>query len=182
MTKPLESPNGSPFHRGEREIQARLGVREQVEELGRRFIRDYLPDEHRDFYATLTHLIIGTVDGAGRPWASILVGQPGFIETPDERTVRVNARRLYGDPSNHNLVPGAPIGVLGIQYQARRRNRLTAKVRDVTDDVLTLNVDQTFGNCPQYIQAREAELTSDLAGIGGERPSVSFVKLNDRSR
>jgi hypothetical protein len=43
----------SPFHRGERDIQSRLGVREQIEDIGQRFIRDYMPDEHRQFYAKL---------------------------------------------------------------------------------------------------------------------------------
>ncbi len=182
MTEPREEPTGSPFHRGERDVQTRLGVRKQVEELGRRFIRDYLPEEHRSFFAMLTHLIVGTVDGAGRPWASVLVGKAGFIETPDPRTVTVNARRLYGDPSNRNLAPGAPVGVLGIQYHTRRRNRLTAKVREVTDDALTLSVDQTFGNCPQYIQAREAEFTAEFDEIGEERPSISFSSLNACAR
>ncbi len=39
----------SPFHRGEREIQSRFGVREQIENVGQRFIRDYMPGEHRQF-------------------------------------------------------------------------------------------------------------------------------------
>ena len=39
----------SPFHRGEREIQTRLGVREQTEDIGHRFIRTYMPEEHRAF-------------------------------------------------------------------------------------------------------------------------------------
>lgn len=182
MKNLAEKVRESPFHRGEREVQSRLGVRDQVEELGQRFIRDYLPQEHRDFYAQLSHLILGTVDASGRPWASVIVGPPGFIATPDERTVTVNAHRLHADPSNGNLSPGAPVGVLGIQYDTRRRNRITAKVEDVTEDVLKLRVDQTFGNCPQYIQARDAELTPDIAEIGDERPSVSFVKLNERTK
>lgn len=35
----------SPFHQGEQAIQQRLGVRESVEKLGRRMIRDHIPDQ-----------------------------------------------------------------------------------------------------------------------------------------
>jgi len=63
----------SPFHRGEHEIQSRKGVRDQVEEIGQRFIRDYLPDEHREFHQQLPMLFVGSVDNSGRPWASVLV-------------------------------------------------------------------------------------------------------------
>ena len=43
----------TPFHRGERAVQERLGVADQVADLGRRVIRDHMPDQHRDFYAAL---------------------------------------------------------------------------------------------------------------------------------
>ncbi len=181
MLKQDQMLRKSPFHRGEREVQSRLGVRDQVEKLGQRFIREYLPDEHREFYSMLSHLFVGTVDASGRPWASVIAGRPGFIETPDDRTLRINGSRLYGDPGNAGLLAGAPVGVLGIQYNARRRNRLTAKVANVTERSLTLRVDQTFGNCPQYIQARDAIITTDVDEAGDERPTVSFTRLNKRA-
>ena len=39
----------SPFHKGERDIQLRLGVRAQSEGLGQRFIRDHLPQQQQAF-------------------------------------------------------------------------------------------------------------------------------------
>ena len=66
----------SPFHRGELEIQARLGVRDRIEKLGRRLIRDHMPEEHREFFSALPFLLVGTVDAGGRPWASVLGGEP----------------------------------------------------------------------------------------------------------
>ena len=74
----LNDQDDSPFHRGEREIQSRLGVREQMEAQGRRFIRDHLPEQHQEFYRALPFILLGTVDSSGRPWASILFGRPGF--------------------------------------------------------------------------------------------------------
>ena len=76
-------PVRSPFHRGEVEIQTRLGVRDKIEMIGRRIIRDRMPDEHRSFFAQLPFIVVGSVDAAGRPWASLLTGAPGFVSSPD---------------------------------------------------------------------------------------------------
>ena len=131
-----EQPVASPFHEGEREIQTRLGVRDQLEDIGQRFIRSYMPDEHREFYGQLPYLLIGSIDESGRPWASIMVGRVGFVRTPDEVTLSINAPRIQGDPLNANVALGAPVGVLGIQYDVRRRNRLTGKVVSASSDSL----------------------------------------------
>ncbi|MBC7172908.1 MAG: flavin-nucleotide-binding protein, partial [Polyangiaceae bacterium] len=66
----------SPFHEGERAIQERLGVRDRMESIGSRVIRDFMPDQHRELFVKLPFLLVGALDGAGRPWASMLVGRP----------------------------------------------------------------------------------------------------------
>jgi uncharacterized protein len=172
----------SPFHSGEREVQSRLGVREKVEEMGRRFIRSYMPTEHRQFYEGLPYLFLGSLDSKGRPWASVLVGRPGFIDTPDESILRISAKRIDGDPLNENLALDSSIGVLGIQYENRRRNRLTAKVSSVDPGCVALRVDQTFGNCPQYIQARSPRLLPGIDSVGEPRKKERLTVLNDRAR
>ena len=79
MAKGEPRSGGSPFHRGEQEIQARFGVRDKLEALGRRVIRDHVPDAHAEFFARLPLLLGGTIDEQEQPWASILVGRPGFV-------------------------------------------------------------------------------------------------------
>ncbi len=172
----------SPFHRGERQVQEILGVREKIEDVGRRFIRDYLPDEHRDFYAELPLVFVGSVDGAGRPWASVLVGRPGFVRSPEPRRLRIDARPIHGDPLVANLSDGAQLGLLGIQYDARRRNRLTGKVTGLADGRIEIGVDQTFGNCPQYIQTREFEVLPEVDTVGEPRAVTMFDRLDERAR
>ena len=172
----------SPFHAGEQDVQSRLGVRDKIEEIGQRFIRDHLPEQHAEFYRQLPMLVVGSVDKGGRPWASVLVGRHGFIETPDERQLRLNTRPIYGDPVGDNLVTGAPLGVLGIQYDVRRRNRLSARVEAADDSGITLSVVQTFGNCPQYIQSREPILLPEIDSLGDERPTTTASVLNQRAR
>ena len=151
----------SPFHRGEQEVQDRMGVRDKVEPFARRVVRDHMPDQHRDFYAALPLVLVGTVDARGRPWASLVAGAPGFMSTPDARTLEVGARPLPGDPLGGTLEVGAEIGLLGIQLETRRRNRLTGRASAVRPDGFALTIKQTFGNCPQYIQTRAVEPLDD---------------------
>jgi uncharacterized protein len=147
----------SPFHSGEQAIQARLGIQAQMAEQGRRVIRDYLLDQHRQFFAQLPYILVGTVDAAGCPWTSILTGPPGFLQSPDERTLQITAQPLFGDPLSDILTDGIDIGLLGIELHTRRRNRLNGAVRNVQADRVTVEVRQSFGNCPKYIQARRFE-------------------------
>jgi predicted pyridoxine 5'-phosphate oxidase superfamily flavin-nucleotide-binding protein len=175
-------PKSSPFHRGEREIQERLGVRERLEEQGRRVIRDSLPDQHREFYAHLPFVLLGGIDQAGRPWASVLVGQPSFISSPDPSTLKLNARPIYDDPLNDNLVPDSDVGMLGIEFYSRRRNRMAGKIVSVGNGAIEIRVVQSFGNCPQYIQARDCELSPAIGRVGEERPVERLTELGEAER
>jgi predicted pyridoxine 5'-phosphate oxidase superfamily flavin-nucleotide-binding protein len=150
----------SPFHWGERAIQERLGALEQMDDFGRRIIREFLPEQHRQFYAQLSYFLVGTVDRAGNPWASILVGEPGFISAPSDRTLHIAAQPLYGDPLAETLQVGSDIGFLGIELHTRRRNRVNGVVSAIAPDGFEVQVSQTFGNCPKYIQARQFDLAA----------------------
>ncbi|HHP7231416.1 MAG TPA: pyridoxamine 5'-phosphate oxidase family protein [Xenococcaceae cyanobacterium] len=157
MTDPGWSLPESPFHAGELAIQARLGIQERIDRMGRRFIREYITEQLQQFFVQLSYVIIGTVDRTGNPWASILVGKPGFMTTPNDRTLKVNAKPLTGDPLFHNLVEGSDLGLLGIELENRRRNRINGIVSAINSDGFEVSVTQSFGNCPQYIQARSFE-------------------------
>lgn len=144
----------SPFHEGEQLIQERLGIRAKLEAQGRRMMRDYMPEQHRQFFAQLPFVLVGSLDEAGRPWASILTGAPGFLSSPDPRRLLVQATPLVADPLAETLTEGAPIGLLGIELHSRRRNRMNGRIARVAPGSFEVAVDQSFGNCPQYIQTR----------------------------
>ncbi|MBY0400148.1 pyridoxamine 5'-phosphate oxidase family protein [Myxococcota bacterium] len=152
------SPNSeSPWHAGERRLQDAYGVGERMEVVGARVIRDFMPDQHRTFYAALPFLVLGSVDAAGRPWATLLEGSPGFAQSPDPHTLEIQALPPPGDPAGAGLAAGESVGLLGIELPTRRRNRMNGRVaqRDATG--FSVTVEQAFGNCPQYIQRRELE-------------------------
>lgn len=146
--------NPSPWHRGEQLLQEKLGVVEQMQAIGQRVIRDYMPEQHRTFYQQLPFLLLGAVDAAGWPWATILEGQPGFVQSPDARLLTIAARPQQDDPLHACLHPGAPLGLLGIELPTRRRNRMNGELQAVSATGLTVAVTQSFGNCPKYIQQR----------------------------
>ena len=145
----------STFHAGERAVQQRVGVAVRMAEIGPRVIRDFMPDQHREFFAQLPFVIAGTVDAAGQPWASVLAAPPGFVQSPDARTLVVQAQPLAGDPLQGTLVDGGLMGLLGLQPHTRRRNRLNGVIQGVSVDGFGIQLQQSFGNCPKYIQARE---------------------------
>lgn len=160
---PHASNADQAFHAGERALQERAGMRERLAAAGERVMRDWMPDQHREFFAQLPFVLVGSTDAHGRPWASVLAGPPGFIHSPDPWHLVLRARPLQADPLARNLIIGAPIGLLGIEPHTRRRNRMNGVVISVTDDELTVRVEQSFGNCPKYIQARRPEFLAPSA-------------------
>lgn len=146
--------NTSPFHRGEIAVQSRYGITDKARQLGERVIRDFMLEQHREFFSRLPMIITGSVDKKGTPWASIIVGYSGFIEAPDAKHLRINRRPLWPDPLAANLAAGEDIGLLGIMLENRRRNRLNGRVVFVDEQGFTVEVAQSFGNCPKFIQQR----------------------------
>jgi uncharacterized protein len=169
----------SPFHPGEQELQSRTGKRDMMEIFGRRAIRNYMPDQHRDFFAQLPFLVVGNVDEAGWPWVSILSGHPGFLASPDPGTLQVRATAPEGDPLARALTgAGAPLGLLGIELMSRRRNRMNGRVSETSPAHFSVSVDQSFGNCPQYIQNRSVDFIRDPAAPLDNHSMESFTSLD----
>jgi predicted pyridoxine 5'-phosphate oxidase superfamily flavin-nucleotide-binding protein len=144
----------SPFHEGERLLQERLGVRDKIESIGSRIIRDFMPDEHRDFFAQLPWIFVGSADAGARPWASVLTGEPGFVSSPDPQTLALAAAPLRSDVLAAHLRVGARLGLLGIELHTRRRNRMNGTITECSPGRIVVRVEQSFGNCPKYINRR----------------------------
>lgn len=121
-------------------------------------IRAFMPDQHREFFETLPFVLIGSIDDGGQPWASMLIGAPGFARSPDPETLMIFAQPAAGDPLQGALREGAALGVLGIELPTRRRNRMNGHVGELGTRGFSLTVDQSFGNCPKYISARSPEI------------------------
>ena len=162
------------FHEGERSLHKKLDIEERQHELGLRMIRDHMPDQHRAFFAMLESVHIGAVDSDGHPWAIMRTGAPGFMSSPDGKTLMIASKPLNGEPEDLNFKVGAKTSVVGIEFETQRRNRLNETIDATADGNLSLHVDQSYGNCPKYIQIRN----KTPAGPTTPKDPVTFTKLN----
>jgi len=162
--------NDSPFHSGEQEVQSRLGVRE-IEQFARRVVRDYLPEQHREFHTSQPFLIVSARDKAGQPWVTLLHGDGGedFVVSPDPQHLVIKARQVKGDVLEHAFETGADVGILGIEPITRRRNRVNGHIVAVDSQSFTFRVEQSFGNCPQYIHQRVTHLVDEKSKVHVQR-------------
>ncbi|MBV7482606.1 pyridoxamine 5'-phosphate oxidase family protein [Bordetella sp. BOR01] len=158
MGKRLAKP--AVWHDGEKFIQEKLGVAERMAVVGQRVVRDYMPDQHRDFYALLPFIVLGSVDRQGDAWATLLEGRPGFMSSPAPTVLDIAARPDPADPASQDMTEGAAVGLLGIDMGTRRRNRMNGFLSAAADG-LRVDVDQSFGNCPRYIQLRDVAFDRD---------------------
>jgi predicted pyridoxine 5'-phosphate oxidase superfamily flavin-nucleotide-binding protein len=121
---------------------------------------------------------VGSLGEGAQPAASLLAAPPGFVSSPDPHTLHVASRPLAGDPLAQRLQPGAPLGLLGIQPHTRRRNRANGTVLSLDAGGFTLGVQQSFGNCPRFIHAREAL----FVGSGPPQPVLEASVLGEHER
>lgn len=157
----------TPFHAGELAAQRRAGAGD-IARRAAPFIRDYMPDQHRAFYQAQPFLVVTSSDARGHVWTTIIEGADGFVRSPDSRTLVVDATLDPQDPLAGTLCDDADIGVVGIELATRRRNRLSGKTRR-TKGGFVIDIRQTFGNCPQYINER------DWRRVGSTRNAASAV-------
>ena len=175
----LPSHRHSPWHAGEKQLQEKVGVGERMEVLGQKVIRDYMPDQHREFYHQLPFMIAGTVDGSGQPWATLIEGEEGFVTSSDPRQLSFDLAAMALDPldpASSGLGAGDAIGLLGIELHTRRRNRINGQIRQASAQRLEIAVEHSYGNCPQYIQLRQYRRVPER---GGER--VDSTELDSRT-
>jgi predicted pyridoxine 5'-phosphate oxidase superfamily flavin-nucleotide-binding protein len=156
--------DASPFHQGELEAQALAG--ESSRGAG---IREFMPDQHRDFFALLPYLFAAGRDAQGRPIATVLTGPEGFVTSPTPQELAIAALPASGDPADAALSAGAPIGLLGLDLRTRRRNRANGVISERDGSGLRLAISQSFGNCAKYIQIRQHEFEPAAAAVTEER-------------
>lgn len=167
-----------PYHPGELEVQRRAGVREDAERVGR-IVSPTLTAAAAHLMAGLRLAVAASLDDRGSVWASLLTGPPGFLRPVDERLMLVESRPRLTDPLARNLVVRSELGLLAIDLATRRRMRFNGRALLDPERGIFLAVEQVYGNCPKYIQARRL----DLDGAGGDVPPPQRSSvLNDRQK
>lgn len=159
----------APWHEGEIALQRSIGLDEPLAEIGPKVVRNFLIEQHRDFFPLLPFAVLGAVDERGDAWATLRAGRPGFLSSPDPGRLDLAIPPDPDDPAEAGLRDGEPAALLGIDLTTRRRNRLNGPVRDRTATGFSLEVGQSFGNCPKYITLRSPVTHSEDGGAPPER-------------
>lgn len=142
------------WHQGELSVQKRAGTAQKMAEIGPKFIREFMPQQHRDFFQSLSMIYIGYSDSKSETRASLLFGEPGFITSSSETTLQINTQYSLNDFNNNHLNVGDRVGLLGIEFISKRRNRLNVIITDINQKNIQVKVLQSYGNCPKYIQPK----------------------------
>lgn len=157
--------SASPWHEGELTLQRSVGAVEMMVSVGeRQLARDWMPAQHREFYEQLPFVVLGAVDAQGHPWATLRVGQPGFMHSPDPQTLHIDLPPQPDDPAQQGLNEGDAVGLLGIELHTRRRNRMNGELLPHGGEGLRIGVQQAYGNCPRYINLRQYAFVSHAPG------------------
>jgi predicted pyridoxine 5'-phosphate oxidase superfamily flavin-nucleotide-binding protein len=152
---------GSPWHAGERALQRSVGAAERMAELGSKVIRDQLTGQNCTFYPQLPFVVLGTVDPGGDVWATLRDDEPGFMHAVYPYRLHLQLPRNASDPADRGMDDGQAIGLLGIDLLTRRRNRLNGTLKRSDDHSFDISVEQSYGNCPRYIQQRQFNISGD---------------------
>ena len=150
----------NPFHDGELAVQERAGQRDTAI-LNSRMIADAIMPQALAFIENQPWAILGGPDAQGRLWCSTLLGEPGFMEpSRDGREIRFDLQKAPvhpADPLLGSLTSGQALGALFIELATRRRLRANGHVGGIAPDQLLLSVNESFPNCPRFIQPRAFE-------------------------
>jgi uncharacterized protein len=171
--------NSRSFHSGELRAQSLAGG--GASGAG---IRDFMPDQHRKFFALLPAIFVSVPDEDGWPLAAILTGDPDFVSSPDPGTLHI-AATVSGPASAAGLpLAGRSVGVLGLDFATRRRNRANGVIAHADATGFTIAVAESFGNCAKYIQTRQVRSEGTEPGPLEEPPgldadAVSLIRSSD---
>lgn len=170
--------SGGPYHPGELEVQRRVGVREEAQRLAPGISPILTPVAMR-LMASHRLAVAASLDESSRVWASLLTGPPGFLRPVDERLMLIQSHPRRSDPLSRNLQARGELGVLAIHLGTRQRLRINGQALLDPERGIFVAVEQVYGNCPKYIQARRLDLEETaLETAPPERSSM----LNARQR
>jgi len=144
-----------PFHEGEIAAQQRTGEAAEGARNGQ-VIMDRIHPGGAKLIERQQLLVLASVDKEARPWASVVLGKPGFMDASplEEMIVDLTAAHVAtGDRLIDHLRNDGRIGVLIIDLAARLRIRVNGNAK-IDDEQLRIAVAESYPNCPKYIQRR----------------------------
>jgi hypothetical protein len=172
------------YHAGELAVQHQAGATAAAARLSGMLAPAGLRGGLVRFLADRTFAVLTARGRDGLLWISPLSAPPGFLEATGPAALSVHARPSPGDPLRELAAP-QPVGVVAIDFATRRRVRINGTLRAASSGRLVIDVDQAYGNCPQYIQQRALTPAAAPPGLmvrmGDhlEPQDVAFIRQRD---
>ncbi len=166
------------FHEGEVATQRRAGVEAAAKRLENMLGADRLSAGTAQFLTRQRFAALTGHDREGVLWISPLSGQPGFLRGAEDM-LRIAASPREGDPL-HAMPVGQQIGLIAIEFAARRRMRINGSLIGSDNAGMTVRVDQAYGNCPQYIHRHDINVLAVAEPSDKSRHATS-LSVDDQS-
>ena len=164
------------FHDGELKAQELAGEAARARQVGR-VISDSMAPGSLRFIDQQSMVVVGSVSPEGDVWASVVLGETGLMAATDPRTIELDLSRAFqvsSDPLWDNVQHDPRVGLLMIELATRRRLRVNGRIDRITPDRLAVHVEESYPNCPKYIQRRH------LAGVTTEAGSAPATQAGTR--
>jgi len=146
----------SPFHEGEIEVQRLTGEQEAATQSSSLIQKIVLP-RALDFIRQQSVLWVGIEDQKKFLWAFPLFGSPGFINPSGGKTLEIDLNQKPSIPEEwlKTFENGKSIGCLIIELSSRLRVRINGIIKEISEEQLQIEVQQSYFNCPKYIRKRK---------------------------
>ena len=147
----------NPYHEGELAVQQRVDETE-IARINSGAIDETILAGALRFIEQQPMVVIGSMDPQGHVWASTLFGNPGFIRALDNKTLELDIsqpRSADDEPLWANLLENPSVGLLVVELGSRRRIRINGRARKVSSELIIIDVERAYPNCPKYIQRRD---------------------------
>ena len=146
------------FHEGELLTQRRAGVEADATRLEKMLSPTLLSEGATRFLASQRFAAMTGRDREGILWVSPLSAPPGFLHG-DGGILQISVLPREGDPL-HRMPIGQPVGLISIDFAARRRMRINGSLVERDNTGMRVHVEQAYGNCPQYIHRRDVNVSA----------------------
>ncbi|MEO7007108.1 MAG: pyridoxamine 5'-phosphate oxidase family protein [Terrimesophilobacter sp.] len=155
------------FHSGELAVQERAGKASGA------IIRKSIPEVAAEFLVRQPAIVIAGRDADERMWATMLTGEPGFMQSPDPRVIVVQALPHPTDPLAPLVAGGGEIGTIAWDHR-QGRMRVNGLLEPRTAG-FAVNTVQVYSNCHRYIAERHPLAA---ATIGDVNPQESTARTS----
>ncbi|KAJ3272547.1 hypothetical protein HDV01_005499 [Terramyces sp. JEL0728] len=177
-------------HAGEIFVQQKRHVPLEISTVIPRITNDDMPMQHADFFSNLTYFGIATLDSFGRPWCTLIVGNPNtMIDAVNPFQLNVGVDLAKSDPFLQCLTFNSDtkrFAGVGVDFTNRRRNKVAGvinefNVRDCSIGMQLLT-NENMGNCPKYITVRQLKRIERKEQVVHDQMNAGKVVLDQECR